>query len=187
MENNIIMTMRTKIQDYLKNTLIAAVVGIPLICMGIWIFYICLTDQVYKPDVPSVLILGLIILYIGIDAGQIAIGNFSKYTKSKFTYLEVTQETISGQINTKNFEIKVEDLVSASIQVCSVACDFDGTPKNMNPGLFMKLYAQTNKYLCLFTSTGKTYYIDCLTSPETAKNTIDAIIAKNMASRKETV
>jgi len=185
MENNIIMSMKTKTQNYMSYALIAVGVAAILFLFGIPTLVACFKYD--YSDEMSALIVGLISTWLGIDALQVAGGNFSKYTKSKFTYLEVTQETISGQINTKNFEIKVEDLVSASIQVCSVACDFDGAPKNMNPGLFMKLYAQTNKYLCLFTSTGKTYYIDCLTSPETAKNTIDAIIAKNMASRKETV
>ena len=185
MENNIIMSMESKANTYLKNALIALGVGAILLLFGIPTIFACLKYD-YSDEL-SALIFGLATCFLGIDALQIAAGNYAKSKKAKKTYIKVTADEISGQINARDFTIKPKNIVSTSIQVCSVSCDYEGTPQNMNPSFFAKLYAQTNSYLCLFTDNGKTYYIDCLTSLETAKNTIDSIVAKNMASRKENV
>ena len=185
MENNVIMSMESKVNTYLKNALIALGVGAILLLFGMPTIFACLKYD-YSDEL-SALIFGLAACFFGIDALQIAAGNYIKGKKAKNTYIIVTADEISGQINARDFAIKSENIVSTSIQVCSVACNYEGTPQNMNPSFFAKLYAQTNNYLCLFTDNGKSYYIDCLTSLETAKNTIDSVVAKNIALRKENV
>ncbi len=181
MENKI-LEMRANTSSYWKNALIALAVGIVLLSGGIPTIVACFKYD-YSDELLASLF-GFCLFWFGIDALQIAAGFYLKYTKAKNAYLGVTMDEIRGQINTNTFSIRVEDVVSTSVQVCSVVCEADGTPKNMNPGFIMKYYAKTNKYLCLFTKTGKNYYIDCLSSPETAKNTIDSIIAKNMSTKQ---
>lgn len=152
---------------------------------GIQILVACF--QYDYSDELSAKLVGWIAVCFGCDMITITINNFTKYSRSKCTYLIVTTDLINGKINGKDFFIRAQDIASTSIQICSLACETDGTPKNMKPGVYSKLLASSNKYLCIYTNVGKTIFIDCLTSPEAAKNTIDVMIAKNRAISKETV
>ncbi len=175
MANSVIMSMESK-TSYKKNAFVIAMVSLAFLIPGIIMMYVLFIEQKRYYNMVHVVAFTMALVSIGGDLLVIAAGYLVKHSKARSTYLTISTDYISGQINGKEFQIENDSLISTSIQKCSVSVTVDGVPTDLNPGFMKKLRNDTNDYLCIFTTTGKTYYIDSLLSLNTAKNTIDAII-----------
>lgn len=181
MDNTNILSMGSLHGKYKAYWLIALCIAISAFAFGIPMLYAAIKYE--YTDELSVWLVGLYFCLIGAHASLNALGNHIRCKKSSKTNLIVSSNEIRGTTSLNEFAVNVDEVVSTAVNVCSVTCDSYGTPLNMNPGLGAKLSATTTKYLCIYTNSGKNIFIDCLTSPEVAKTTIDSLIIRNMANK----
>lgn len=183
MENEIILSVQGK-TSYKTYALNFGLASLPFLVMGIVLLYqIFIKHSIRESDFVSVLIFAGALLWVGGDLFGIAANNMIKHSKAKSTFITIRNSTTSGEINGKAFSFNNKNIVSVLIQKCSLFVNENGVPVNFNPGIMKRLLGETSEYLCVFTSEGNTYYIDCLSSPESAKTTLDSIIAKNNVTR----
>lgn len=176
MENKTVLSMGTMSRKYSENCLVAIGATIILLIIGVTMLYM---GNSYRTTDTSAVLIGIFACWLGVEIIIIAFGNYVKRRKALNTKLEVTSDEIRGVVNSKDFAVNVEEVVSTVVRRCSVDCDSHGNPKELNSDFFARLHALDNEYLCIHTSSGKTFYIDCLTSPEVAKTTIDFLITRN--------
>jgi len=182
---NIVMKIQSNYREYLVkavNSIIPLSIGI----IGIIIGIIPMMNPYNSNDILislGVLLVSIIVTFV--FAGR-CFAFYLKSNKAKKTSINITNERIYGTNVNLNIDIEISAILSVNIEEASTDVDSNGAPKTFKIDSFSKMCALNSKYLNIRTIDGKNIYIDCVDSIEATKNTIDSIIAKNMASRKET-
>ncbi len=129
----------------------------------------------------DVILIIAVAIWLGVDFLGRVLAVHIKNKIAMNTWLEIYEDKTVGMANGIKFEIYNTEIVSCTIQNCEI--DFKGNPIRTNPGFYTRFLGGACTFLVILTESGRNYNIGNIVYPETAKNTIDSIIARNNIMR----
>lgn len=182
-KENIIMKIRPNYREYLGKA-IMGIIPLSIALIGVLIGIVALMNCTEEEMLISWGVFIISIALATVFAGRF-LAFYIRSNKAKTTQINITAERIFGVNSGKRINVELSAVLSIGIEEASTDVDANGKPRTQKTDAFAKMCALNSKYLTIRTNDGECIYIDCIDSPEGTKNTIDSIIARNMATRQE--